>query len=601
MEIIKTDVAVVGAGGAGLRAAIEVAKEHPELEVALISKVYPMRSHTVAAEGGAAGVAQDHDSLDNHFNDTVAGGDWLCEQDVVEYFVENAPKQLTQLEQWGCPWSRRPDGTVNVRRFGGMKIERTWFAADKSGFHVLHTLFQTSIKYPTIKRFDEHFVLDLVVENGEVKGVIALDIAEGEAKLIQAKSVIIATGGAGRVYRYNTNGGIVTGDGMALAYRAGVPLRDMEFVQYHPTGLPGSGILMTEGCRGEGGILTNKNGYRYLQDYGMGPETPVGQPKNKYMELGPRDRVSQAFWQEEQKGNVMEGHLGTYVNLDLTHLGKDYLHERLPFICELAKAYVGIDPVKEPIPVRPTVHYTMGGIETDQKCATRIKGLYAAGECASVGLHGANRLGSNSLTEITVFGQLAGAEAAKAAIAAEHADSAVVKAKAEAILAKYLALKDINGDENPADIRNELGRTMEAGVGIYRTEEAMQATIEKVAELKQRYKNIKLVDDTEVFNTEWLYAVELGYLLDVAETMAHSAILRKESRGSHQRLDGFEKRDDENFLKHSLAFFQEDAAPTIDYSPVCITKSAPKERLYGEAAEAQAAAEAAAQKEAEAQ
>ncbi len=600
MEIIKTDVAVVGAGGAGLRAAIEVAKEHPELEVALISKVYPMRSHTVAAEGGAAGVAQDHDSLDNHFNDTVAGGDWLCEQDVVEYFVENAPKQLTQLEQWGCPWSRRPDGTVNVRRFGGMKIERTWFAADKSGFHVLHTLFQTSIKYPTIKRFDEHFVLDLVVENGEVKGVIALDIAEGEAKLIQAKSVIIATGGAGRVYRYNTNGGIVTGDGMALAYRAGVPLRDMEFVQYHPTGLPGSGILMTEGCRGEGGILTNKNGYRYLQDYGMGPETPVGQPKNKYMELGPRDRVSQAFWQEEQKGNVMEGHLGTYVNLDLTHLGKDYLHERLPFICELAKAYVGIDPVKEPIPVRPTVHYTMGGIETDQKCATRIKGLYAAGECASVGLHGANRLGSNSLTEITVFGQLAGAEAAKAAIAAEHADSAVVKAKAEAILAKYLALKDINGDENPADIRNELGRTMEAGVGIYRTEEAMQATIDKVAELKQRYKNIKLVDETEVFNTEWLYAVELGYLLDVAETMAHSAILRKESRGSHQRLDGFEKRDDENFLKHSLAFFQEDAAPTIDYSPVCITKSAPKERLYGEAAEAQAAAEAAAQKEAEA-
>ncbi|WP_281172010.1 fumarate reductase (quinol) flavoprotein subunit [Aliagarivorans marinus] len=600
VEIIKTDVAVVGAGGAGLRAAIEVAKEHPELEVALISKVYPMRSHTVAAEGGAAGVAQDHDSLDNHFNDTVAGGDWLCEQDVVEYFVENAPKQLTQLEQWGCPWSRRPDGTVNVRRFGGMKIERTWFAADKSGFHVLHTLFQTSIKYPTIKRFDEHFVLDLVVENGEVKGVIALDIAEGEAKLIQAKSVIIATGGAGRVYRYNTNGGIVTGDGMALAYRAGVPLRDMEFVQYHPTGLPGSGILMTEGCRGEGGILTNKNGYRYLQDYGMGPETPVGQPKNKYMELGPRDRVSQAFWQEEQKGNVMEGHLGTYVNLDLTHLGKDYLHERLPFICELAKAYVGIDPVKEPIPVRPTVHYTMGGIETDQKCATRIKGLYAAGECASVGLHGANRLGSNSLTEITVFGQLAGAEAAKAAIAAEHADSAVVKAKAEAILAKYLALKDINGDENPADIRNELGRTMEAGVGIYRTEEAMQATIDKVAELKQRYKNIKLVDETEVFNTEWLYAVELGYLLDVAETMAHSAILRKESRGSHQRLDGFEKRDDENFLKHSLAFFQEDAAPTIDYSPVCITKSAPKERLYGEAAEAQAAAEAAAQKEAEA-
>lgn len=590
VEVIKTDVAIVGAGGAGLRAAIEVAEQHPELQVALISKVYPMRSHTVAAEGGAAGVAQDHDSFDNHFNDTVSGGDWLCEQDVVDFFVERAPKELTQLEHWGCPWSRRPDGSVNVRRFGGMKIERTWFAADKSGFHILHTLFQTSTKYPSIKRFDEHFVLDLIVEDGQVKGVIALDIAEGVAKLIQAKSVIIATGGAGRVYRFNTNGGIVTGDGMALAYRHGVPLRDMEFVQYHPTGLPGSGILMTEGCRGEGGILTNKDGYRYLQDYGLGPETPVGEPKNKYMELGPRDRLSQCFWQEAQKGRTIEGPNGDYVNLDLTHLGETYLHERLPFICELAKAYMGVDPVKEPIPVRPTVHYTMGGIETNGRCATSMKGLYAAGECSSVGLHGANRLGSNSLTEITVFGQVAGEEAAKHAISSEHSNSSSLLVQAEQTLAKYQALKQTQGSEKPTDIRNELGRTMEAGVGIYRTEETMQQTIDKIAELKQRYKNIQLVDDSEVFNTEWLYAIELGYLLDVAETMAISAINRKESRGSHQRIDGYEQRDDQNYLKHTLAKYRADMAPEISYSDVKITKSAPAERVYGAAADAQDAA-----------
>lgn len=260
MDIVKTDVAIVGAGGGGLRAAIAIAEANPSLEIALISKVYPMRSHTVAAEGGAAGVVREDDSLENHFNDTVSGGDWLCEQDVVQNFVENCTKELIQLEHWGCPWSRKPDGKVNVRPFGGMKIPRTWFAADKSGFHMLHTLFQTSIKYPSIKRFDEHFCLDLLVEDGRVQGVVCFDIQNGVTRMIQAKSVIIATGGGSRTYRFNTNGGIVTGDGMALAYRHGVPLRDMEFVQYHPTGLPGCGILMTEGCRGEGGIMINKDG-----------------------------------------------------------------------------------------------------------------------------------------------------------------------------------------------------------------------------------------------------------------------------------------------------------------------------------------------------
>lgn len=585
MDIIKTDVAIVGAGGGGLRAAIAIAEQNPELEIALISKVYPMRSHTVAAEGGAAGVVREDDSLENHFHDTVSGGDWLCEQDVVEYFVENAPKELTQLEHWGCPWSRKEDGKINVRPFGGMKIPRTWFAADKTGFHILHTLFQTSIKYPSIKRFDEHFVLDLLVHDGRPQGVVCFDIQNGVTRIIQAKSVIIATGGGSRTYRFNTNGGIVTGDGMALAYRHGVPLRDMEFVQYHPTGLPGSGILMTEGCRGEGGILLNKDGYRYLQDYGLGPEIPVGETKNKYMELGPRDRLSQAFWQEQQRGRTIQSPFGDVVHLDLRHLGEKKLLERLPFICELSRAYMGVDPVKEPIPVRPVVHYTMGGIETDGMGATRMPGLFAVGECASNGLHGANRLGSNSLCEIVVFGKVAGEQAALFAQQHSHIDSNILYRQGMEIVAKSMSLMENGGTENPADIRNEMGDAMESGVGIYRTAETMQNTIDKLKELKERYKRVRVADKSSVFNTDWLYTIELGFLLDVAESIAHSAIQRKESRGSHQRIDGYEERDDVNYLKHSLAFHTPDGAPTIQYSDVKITKSQPAKRVYGSEAE----------------
>ncbi len=594
MKTITTDIAVIGAGGAGLRAAIAAAEANPDLEIALISKVYPMRSHTVAAEGGSAAVIKDEDSLDNHFNDTVGGGDWLCEQDVVEYFVENATREMTQLEQWGCPWSRKENGDVNVRRFGGMKVERTWFAADKTGFHMLHTLFQTSIKYTQINRFDEYFVVDLLVEEGEVQGLIAIHMSEGELVCIKAKSVVLATGGAGRVYNCNTNGGIVTGDGMAMAFRHGVPLRDMEFVQYHPTGLPGTGILMTEGCRGEGGIMLNKNGYRYLQDYGMGPETPIGQPKNKYMELGPRDKVSQAFWHEMQKGNTIKHPLGDVVHLDLRHLGKEYLHERLPFICELAKAYVNVDPAEEPIPIRPTVHYTMGGIETDKNNETRISGLFAVGECSSVGLHGANRLGSNSLAELVVFGRLAGEGAAKRAEEFKGWNEESITKQMKAVQDRIDTLLSQEGDENWADIRTEMGHSMEAGCGIYRQEDLMQATVDKLAELRERYKKISIKDKGKVFNTDLLYAIEVGYGLEVAEAMAHSAIQRTESRGAHQRLDdGCTERDDENFLKHTLAFYNGDKAPRIEYSDVTITKSQPKARLYGAAAEEAAAKEAA--------
>ncbi|MBF8270392.1 MAG: frdA [Gammaproteobacteria bacterium] len=584
MDKFQADIAIIGGGGAGLRAAIAAAEADPAQTIALISKVYPMRSHTVAAEGGSAAVTQAHDSLEHHFNDTVTGGDWLCEQDVVEYFVAHSHEEMVQMEHWGCPWSRRDDGHVNVRAFGGMKIERTWFAADKTGFHMLHTLFQTSMKYPSIKRFDEYFVCDLIVEDGQCRGLVAIEIATGKFILIQAKSVIIATGGAGRVFRENTNGGIVTGDGMALAYRHGVPLRDMEFMQYHPTCMPATGLLFTEACRGEGGFLLNKDGYRYLQDYGLGP--PSDTPVNKYMELGPRDRLSQAFWHEHQKGNTMQGLNGPYVHLDMRHLGEKKLRERLPQIYELAEEFMGVDPAHEPIPVLPAVHYTMGGIMADGRTASIIPGLYSVGECSSIGLHGANRLGSNSLAELCVFGKVAGIEATNHARAAAPAKISTLEQQAEDICARALAiLSNPDGGERIATLRTEMAGSMENGCGIYRKGADMQSTCDKIAELRERYKNIKLDDGSRGWNTEWLLALELGFQLEVAQVIVHSAINRKESRGSHQRLDGYEQRDDANYLKHTLAYHAGAAAPRIEYGDVKITKSQPGIRAYGAAGE----------------
>ena len=580
MEVFKADVAIVGAGGAGLRAAIAVAESDPSLVVALISKVYPMRSHTVAAEGGAAAVTRSDDSLEHHFNDTVSGGDWLCEQDVVEFFVAHAQEEMVQMEHWGCPWSRTADGHAAVRAFGGMKIERTWFAADKSGFHMLHTLFQTSIKYPSIKRFDEHFCVDLVVHDGRVQGVVVIENATGEFKLIQAKTVIIANGGAGRVFRENTNGGIVTGDGMALAYRHGVPLCDMEFVQYHPTCMPGTGLLFTEACRGEGGFLLNKDGYRYLQDYGLGPAEPT--PRNKAMELGPRDRLSQAYWHEKKKGRTVDTAQGPAVLLDLRHLGEKKLRERLPQIYELAEDFLGVDPAHAPIPVLPAVHYTMGGILADGRTASSLPGLYSVGECSSVGIHGANRLGSNSLTELLVFGKVAGKEAVAFAKSVGNSDQAVLNKLAEEVQQRALGIVTRSGgSERLAVLRTEMARSMEEGCGIYRIGDELQATCTKIDELKLRYKELKIDDHSRAWNTEWLLAIELGYLLDVAQAMAYSALNRRESRGSHQRLDGFEQRDDVNFLKHTLAHYAGDAAPRIAYRDVKITKSKPGTRAYG--------------------
>jgi len=580
MEMITTDIVIVGAGGAGLRAAIAVAEANPNLKIALLSKVYPMRSHTVAAEGGAAGVAKDNDSLDNHFNDTVTGGDWLCDQDAVDLFVEQAPKELTQMEHWGCPWSREPDGGVAVRPFGGMKVERTWYAADKTGFHMLHTLFQTSLKYPSIERYDEFYSTDLLVVDGQCRGVAAVEMRSGQLRLFRAKSVIIATGGAGRIFPFTTNGAIKTGDGMAMAYRAGVPLKDMEFVQYHPTGLPGTGILITEGSRGEGGILVNKDGYRYLQDYNLGPPDPW--PRKKAMELGPRDRLSQAFWHEAQKGRTINTPHGDVVHLDLRHLGEKKIDERLPMVRDLAISYVGVDPVHEPIPVRPVVHYTMGGIDCDIDAKTRLTGLFAAGECACVSINGANRLGSNSLTELLVFGARAGRGAAELAEStSSHVDENAIREQAQTAQNRVGKLfQSVGGGESVAGLRREMNTTMEAGAGIYRTEQSLSESCAVMNDIRRRYANIELEDKSNVYNTDLVQALELGAMVDVASAIAVSALNRKESRGSHQRLD-FVDRDDKTFLKHSLAHYDANDDPSIDYRDVVITRSQPGERVYG--------------------
>ncbi len=579
-ETPEYDVLIVGGGGAGLRAAIAAYETHPHLRIAVISKVYPMRSHTVSAEGGAAAVIKPNDTFDHHAYDTISGGDWLCDQDAVEAFVREAPIEMLQLEHWGCPWSREEDGTIAVRPFGGMKIERTWFAADKTGFHMLHSLFQTTLKYAPIHRYDEWFVTKLLVDDGRCQGVVAIELATGKVQAIAAKAVIICTGGCGRVFPFTTNASIKTGDGMALAYRAGVPLKDMEFVQYHPTGLPFTGILITEAARAEGGFLLNKDGYRYLQDYNLG--TPQPRPVLRSMELGPRDRLSQAFVKEQEKGRTLEGPYGSYVHLDLRHLGEEVINTKLPFVRELCLKYVNLDPVKELIPVRPVVHYMMGGIHTDLHGATPLQGLYAAGEVACVSINGANRLGSNSLTELLVFGARAGKAAAQFALEQKAPSTSLPALAADEArgLEKNFFRKE-GGKERIAELRSAMHQAMEEGAGIYRNQASLQKSEATIRELQERFGSLALADHSYTFNTELIAALELSYMLDVAEAIIQSALKRTESRGSHQRTD-YPSRDDQHFLAHSLAYRTEKGPPRIEYLPVTITRWPPAERVYGE-------------------
>ena len=571
MDVSRHDIVIVGGGGAGLRAAIEAAENNPTASIALVSKVYPMRSHTVSAEGGAAAIAREDDNLELHGFDTVKGSDFLGDQDCIKYFVEEAPKELALLENWGCPFSRNEDGSVATRAFGGMTTKRTWYAADKIGFHMLHALFQHSMRFKNIVRYDEYFVSKLLVDGGTCRGVAALDIRTGEYSAILGAAVILTTGGGGKIFPFTTNGTIKTGDGMALAYRAGVPLKDMEFVQYHPTGLPGTGILITEATRGEGGYLRNSEGERFLVEYDYG----VG---NK-AELGPRDMISRAIVQEIEAGRGLSGAYGDYVHLDLTHLGEEKINFRLPFVRELAKTYVGVDPVTDPIPIRPVVHYMMGGVDTNIDGATELPGLYAAGETACVSINGANRLGSNSLTECLVFGAAAARHAMQFSKGSDDFNEAALKAQVEEEAGRVENLRGRKkGGEKISEIRRELNSVMENACGVYREQTSMQAGVGAVAQLRGRVADLRLEDESKVFNTELITALELQNMVEVAETLAVSAAHRKESRGAHTCKD-FTTRDDQNYLYHTMAY-HEAAGPRLGKKDVVLGHWVPEERKY---------------------
>ena len=569
MEHLTHDILVVGGGAAGLRAGIAAVERSPKLSVAIVSKVYPMRSHTVSAEGGMAAVTREYDSLDSHAYDTIKGSDFLADQDSVEYFVKQAPHEAVQLEHWGCPFSRDPDGRISVRAFGGMSVKRTLFATDKIGFHLLHTLFQTSLKYDRIHRYDEWFVTSLLTNANRVEGVTAIDIRTGELFTILAKAVIIATGGCGRVFEFTTNGWIKTGDGMALAYRAGVPLKDMEMVQYHPTLLPNTGILITEAARGEGGYLINKDGERFMKRYVPGK-----------MELGPRDIISRSELTEIKEGRGFEGRYGSYVELDLRHLGEKKIEEKLPFVKELAEKYVGIDPAHDPIPVRPGQHYQMGGVHTNIEGFTGLGGLYAAGEAACVSMNGANRLGSNSLTECLVYGAVAG-ETVADYVAKQPTPSFGNPVQGLAMTEEtriYDGLLKHENGERTSTIRIDMQKGMEEHVGIFRDENSLREGCRIIEDLKKRMTNSTVDDKDRVFNTDLVSALELDFMLDCAEAITYSARARTESRGAHSRID-YPKRDDTSFLKHTLAY-RNPNGPRMEYLPVTITRWKPEERVY---------------------
>ncbi|MER5448950.1 succinate dehydrogenase flavoprotein subunit [Streptomyces sp. NPDC002766] len=584
MKIHKYDTVIVGAGGAGMRAAIESTKRS---RTAVLTKLYPTRSHTGAAQGGmAAALANvEEDNWEWHTFDTVKGGDYLVDQDAAEILAKEAIDSVLDLEKMGLPFNRTPNGTIDQRRFGGHSrnhgeapVRRSCYAADRTGHMILQTLYQNCVK-EGVEFFNEFYVLDqLITEVDGVKksaGVVAYELATGEIHVFQAKAVIYASGGCGKFFKVTSNAHTLTGDGQAAVYRRGLPLEDMEFFQFHPTGIWRMGILLTEGARGEGGILRNKDGERFMEKY-----APV------MKDLASRDVVSRSIYTEIREGRGC-GPEGDHVYLDLTHLPPEQLDAKLPDITEFARTYLGIEPYTDPIPIQPTAHYAMGGIPTNVEGevlsdnTTVVPGLYAAGEVACVSVHGANRLGTNSLLDINVFGRRAGIAAAEYSQKADFVE--LPENPAELVVSQVEALRSSTGTERVSVLRRELQETMDANVMVFRTEQTIKTAVEKIAELRERYKNVSIQDKGKRFNTDLLEAVELGNLLDLAEVMAVSALARKESRGGHYRED-YPNRDDVNFMRHTMAYREvgDDGTESIrlDYKPVVQTRYQPMERKY---------------------
>lgn len=569
MEVYTHDLIILGTGLAGLRAALEAAQvSKGELDIALVSKLQLMRAHSVAAEGGTAAVMRQDkgDSYELHAWDTVKGSDFLADQDVVDFFVHEMPKEILHLDHWGIPWSRTEDGHIAQRPFGGHTYPRAVFAADKTGHLEMQTLYDTLMKHTkSINRYDEGFVTSILIENNRFAGLTMIDMINGKFVLIRGKALILATGGAGQIFGFTTYSETVTGDGLAMAYRAGLTLKDMEFIQFHPTGLIPSGILMTEACRGEGGTLLNSKDERFMSHYAPSK-----------MELAPRDMVSRSEMTEIEAGRGFPGPEGLdYIHLDLRHLGRKQILERLPLIREVTIKHIGLDPIEKPIPIRPVAHYTMGGVHTDIKGHTPVENIWAAGEVACVSLHGANRLGSNSTAECLVWGRVAGGEAARYCA---NASAAEMPKSAEQEWAKIEALIASNGTEDHYQIRKELRKNLDATMGVFRTGEQMEAGLKKIRELKERYKKISLKDKSLRYNTDLERAIETGFMIDVAEVATLGALTRTESRGGHARRD-FKARDDENWLKHTMADYTENG-PKLSYSKVDISMWKPVERKY---------------------
>ena len=576
MQQHQYDVIIVGAGGAGMRAALESSKR---TRTAVLTKLYPTRSHTGAAQGGmcAALANVEEDNWEWHIFDTVKGGDFLVDQDAAEVMCREAVDAVLDLEKMGLPFNRTAEGKIDQRFFGGHTrnhgeavVRRSCFAADRTGHMILQTLYQQCIKQ-NVEFFNEYYVLDLLMTDGKASGVVAYELATGDIHVFAAKAVILATGGFGKVFKTTSNAHTLTGDGMGIIWRKGLPLEDMEFFQFHPTGLAGLGILLSEAARGEGGILRNADGERFMERYA---------PTIK--DLAPRDIVARSMANEVREGRGA-GPEKDYVLLDLTHLPREQIDAKLPDITEFARTYLGVEPYTEPVPVYPTAHYAMGGVPTNIRAEVLgnntevVPGLYAAGEVACVSVHGSNRLGTNSLLDINVFGRRAGIAAAE--YAATHSHVGLPVGAQGTVTAMVSTLRESTGTERVATLRAEMQSTMDRNAQVYRTDASLKQAEEDIAALKQRYANVSISDKGKRFNSDLLEAIELGFLLDLAEVLVVGARARNESRGGHFRED-YPNRDDVNFMRHTMAYREGDGAIRLDYKPVVQTRYQPMERKY---------------------